>query len=735
MSSAGRNGLIVAIMSAIHMAPGFPQLRYVSPTGTSVPPYGTVETAARRIQDAVDVRSGGTIVVLPGVYHEYVDLYHAAYITGRGPGLTLIVPPPDPNEDVLGTVACTSYARLSDLTVLGGELPGLSVVEGETSVSDCVFGESQDRAVVVVRGGTLTMRGCTVERGLQYGAEVSWDGRLEMSHSVVTGNLQGGVSCAGGDMFLWNCLITGNGWGVSGGGGMATVYSCQVVANSKDGISASGSMWILNSAMARNAWSGISAIGDGEDAFVDHCTVALNGRHGIGGGDFEVSNSIIWGNFDDFCTLPTCLHYLQPQRVRRSLVGQELFAGINDNITADPGFVGWWSPDRPDDVLYVDASGSEGGDGSSNRPYRSLAEMAAQYDLRLAPDSPCVGAGDGGSNLGALPVAPSPAKAGSQEVLVLLAPGTYEEPSLYLAPGTTLEPQGSQRPLIRGAFGPWPACAAIIVPRGAIRRMDMQDVLLMPRGTQITDCSFTGSVLRCATSRVSRCRFERGGVNCHYDPGRTTVDNCLFWGRELAGSAVNGNDWTQVISCTIYGYGTAINRAERVVNCVLWGNERQVYIPSDVSYSDVEGGYPGESNIHADPMFANAGGGDFRLRPDSPCIDSGFNDPELPETDIAGMHRIMFGGKSLTVDMGAHEFYINELKPLPDTDEAIFTWSSFADKTYAIFHTDDLFTWHLVVESFPSAGNETTFWTDDGTLTGVPPSLAPRRFYRILENE
>jgi len=28
----------------------------------------------------------------------------------------------------------------------------------------------------------------------------------------------------------------------------------------------------------------------------------------------------------------------------------------------------------------------------------------------------------------------------------------------------------------------------------------------------------------------------------------------------------------------------------------------------------------------------------------------------------------------------------------------------------------------------------TTSWTDDGSKTGVPPSLAPRRFYRILEN-
>jgi hypothetical protein len=106
----------------------------------------------------------------------------------------------------------------------------------------------------------------------------------------------------------------------------------------------------------------------------------------------------------------------------------------------------------------------------------------------------------------------------------------------------------------------------------------------------------------------------------------------------------------------------------------------------------------------------------------------------LPEFDIAGMHRIMFGGKSPTVDMGAYEFYINKLEPVPGTNEAVFTWSSLADKTYSIFYTDDLFNWHTAIESFPSSGSQTTSWLDDGSLTGIPPLLAPKRFYRLLEN-
>jgi hypothetical protein len=115
-------------------------------------------------------------------------------------------------------------------------------------------------------------------------------------------------------------------------------------------------------------------------------------------------------------------------------------------------------------------------------------------------------------------------------------------------------------------------------------------------------------------------------------------------------------------------------------------------------------------------------------------MDAASNDPELPETDIARMHRIMFGRKSPTVDMGAYEFYINKVHPVPGTDEVIFAWSSLADKTCSISYSGDLLTWHLAVGSVPSTGNMTASWIDHGSLTGLPPLFIRRRFYRILEN-
>ncbi|MHC4285115.1 MAG: choice-of-anchor Q domain-containing protein, partial [Planctomycetota bacterium] len=89
----------------------------------------------------------------------------------------------------------------------------------------------------------------------------------------------------------------------------------------------------------------------------------------------------------------------------------------------------------------------------------------------------------------------------------------------------------------------------------------------------------------------------------------------------------------------------------------------------DITYSNVQGGWPGEGNIDADPRFVEPGywdangvwiDGDYHLLPDSPCIDTG--DPnfmaEPNETDLDGKPRVLDGDNDsvLVVDMGAYEY-------------------------------------------------------------------------------
>ncbi len=62
-----------------------------------------------------------------------------------------------------------------------------------------------------------------------------------------------------------------------------------------------------------------------------------------------------------------------------------------------------------------------------------------------------------------------------------------------------------------------------------------------------------------------------------------------------------------------------------------------------------------DSVIDKDPIFVNSGQSDYRLRANSPCIDTGIPDTTglaLPATDLAGNIRIRDG----RVDMGAYEW-------------------------------------------------------------------------------
>jgi hypothetical protein len=174
-----------------------------------------------------------------------------------------------------------------------------------------------------------------------------------------------------------------------------------------------------------------------------------------------------------------------------------------------------------------------------------------------------------------------------------------------------------------------------------------------------------------------------------------------------------------------------------IQNCIIWENTApygpQVWRLAEPTYSCIQD-WTGtnDTNITGNPQFANTDSGDFRLLASSPCIDAGNNDsPDLPETDMAGNPRIVFGGKSLTVDMGAYEYYVNEMKVGANGDVTL-KWSSLSGKRYSIYVSTDLMTWELAAENVASAGDTVTTWVDP-----TAPVLSPgacRRYYRVEEN-
>ncbi len=171
----------------------------------------------------------------------------------------------------------------------------------------------------------------------------------------------------------------------------------------------------------------------------------------------------------------------------------------------------------------------------------------------------------------------------------------------------------------------------------------------------VTNCNFFGN-------------FGEAGGGMRNEYSSPTMTNCTFFGNSanLGGGMYNWRSSCPVITnCTFYGNqagdGGGIrnhsNSSPIITNTILWGDwpdEILNYTSSpSITYSNIQGGYPGVGNISGTPMFVNPGIGDFHLIPSSPCINAGTNlAPNLPTEDFEGNSRILNG----IVDMGIDEF-------------------------------------------------------------------------------
>jgi hypothetical protein len=92
-------------------------------------------------------------------------------------------------------------------------------------------------------------------------------------------------------------------------------------------------------------------------------------------------------------------------------------------------------------------------------------------------------------------------------------------------------------------------------------------------------------------------------------------------------------------------------------NTIMWGNKSNLQVHGTcancvrVSYSDIQGGWPGQDNIDKDPLFVKPIGRDYHLKAWSPCIDTGTFQG-APDHDFEDDSRPQNRG----VDIGADEF-------------------------------------------------------------------------------
>jgi len=165
---------------------------------------------------------------------------------------------------------------------------------------------------------------------------------------------------------------------------------------------------------------------------------------------------------------------------------------------------------------------------------------------------------------------------------------------------------------------------------------------------------------------------ENLGVGVHFEEG------------ELFGNLIVGNQgigiWCDAgfagaleNNTVVWNSGGGVageGAAASLINCIVWGNtpvggqQLSNCENMDVHFSCVQGGWPyGDGNIAYDPEFIDPDGGDgdpdtfednnYRLSPDSPCVDSGMNEVWMwTAFDLDGNPRNAYR----TVDMGAYEY-------------------------------------------------------------------------------
>ena len=230
----------------------------------------------------------------------------------------------------------------------------------------------------------------------------------------------------------------------------------------------------------------------------------------------------------------------------------------------------------------------------------------------------------------------------------------------------------------------------------------------------VTDCTFSGNAANLgggmlnhnSRATLAGCTFSGNSADSYgggtFDYGSDPIiTNCALIGNS-AGLAGGGmaieNSVATLTNCTFSNNVSANGNAlvcdsdglpsdVGLTNCILWdgGSEIENNDGSTiaVSYSDIQGGWPGQGNIDTDPSFVNAGywdpngtpldpnddfwvDGNYRLMAGSPCIDAGDNSavPVGITTDLDGKPRFSDdpnttdtgSGIPPIVDMGAYEF-------------------------------------------------------------------------------
>ncbi len=205
------------------------------------------------------------------------------------------------------------------------------------------------------------------------------------------------------------------------------------------------------------------------------------------------------------------------------------------------------------------------------------------------------------------------------------------------------------------------------------------DVLICDNiiSNNLSDFSGGGVILECSNGDIlnntfdaNGSRYAGGGLLCYRS--HSLVKNNIFYnnysyegnGGGLAVSdgeldLINNTFWKNQAYYNGGAIVVLLTETDSIANCIFLENtsmygEDNLYLFGDSShvyYSCIEGGWPGEGNIDANPLFADPDNGDFHItwanypiedETKSPCIDTGAPwsplDPDSTHADMGALY-------------------------------------------------------------------------------------------------
>ena len=162
----------------------------------------------------------------------------------------------------------------------------------------------------------------------------------------------------------------------------------------------------------------------------------------------------------------------------------------------------------------------------------------------------------------------------------------------------------------------------------------------------LTNCTFSGNSDGGMYNWLSKvtltnCMFSRNsgdlyGGGMENNGGSPILNNCTFFGNtslDYGGGMFNSVSSPTIANCTFAKNTAQVGNAlyvsltskenqytVQLTNCILWDGSNEVWNTDDsiinITYSDVQGGFPGKGNIDSDPCFADPGYWDPNGTPD-----------------------------------------------------------------------------------------------------------------------